>query len=256
MKKIFISYRREDTWAHANSLHNALKERFGKEHVFMDTADKHLGSNWHKRILSEISDSFIMLVIIGNNFIKEECTADEDYVLVEISEALNAGIKILPVLVGNTNMPNTLSNSPVLKKILEIDALRLYIDNKKYYEMGLRDLLIFIEGIIDDTVKEKPTVNIIIRRPWKFYAGGLSILIEFYGGIWKDNFVVSMRGDSKPFSTKIRSGEYIIEGDFKGDKTINFIDGSSHEFILRTSFINTVVSREDKECFIITHNIL
>jgi TIR domain len=68
MAKVFISYRRDDSkWA-AGRLREAIEGAFGRDSVFMDTADLIAGSDFKKAIAEEIHSATIVLALIGTKW--------------------------------------------------------------------------------------------------------------------------------------------------------------------------------------------
>ena len=55
MRAIFISYRRDDTEGYAGRLFRDLRERFGKEAVFMDVAGIEPGRDFRRVIEDQVA---------------------------------------------------------------------------------------------------------------------------------------------------------------------------------------------------------
>lgn len=107
--KIFINYRRIDTGAEANTLHEKLTKYFG-DCVFMDTHDIEIATNWVDAIKNSGSEAKIILVLIGDRWLVKgqnnisRLFDPEDWVRQEIELALERDINILPILY-DTKMP-------------------------------------------------------------------------------------------------------------------------------------------------------
>jgi len=54
MRKIFISYRREDTAPYAGRLYDRLKTAFGDDRLFMDIDHMHMTSSTSARHFGEV----------------------------------------------------------------------------------------------------------------------------------------------------------------------------------------------------------
>src|SRR5215470_372576 len=129
--RIFINYRREDTWGEAEFLYERLANRFGSKNVFLDARSLQPGMKWLQEIMSQSASSAVFLSLIGPRWLpimKERLQAishpTEDYVLFEISYALRQGpeIWVIPVLVGDAVPFTGEGLPPVLQALAEIEA--------------------------------------------------------------------------------------------------------------------------------------
>jgi SIR2-like domain/TIR domain len=129
--RIFINYRREDTWGEAEFLYERLANRFGSKNVFLDARSLQPGMKWLQEIMSQSASSAVFLSLIGPRWLpimKERLQAishpTEDYVLFEIAYALRQGpeIWVIPVLVGDAVPFTGEGLPPVLQALAEIEA--------------------------------------------------------------------------------------------------------------------------------------
>ena len=65
MRAIFISYRRDDTEGYAGRLFRDLRERFGKDAVFMDVAGIDPGRDFRRVIEEQVASCGVLLAVIG-----------------------------------------------------------------------------------------------------------------------------------------------------------------------------------------------
>src|SRR5262245_45044247 len=111
MRRLFISYRREDTQAHADHLCDILTARFGDQSVFMDIDSILGGEDFEKAIAQTLRNCDVMVVLIGRHWLKVEANGQRrlddpnDWVRREIVEALNRDLLVIPVLVDRASMP-------------------------------------------------------------------------------------------------------------------------------------------------------
>jgi TIR domain len=105
MAGIFISYRREDTAGYAGRLYDQLSAHFGEERVFMDVSDIEPGEDFAKAIETTIHTCDAAVVLIGKNWLTKRLDDSGDFVLLEITSALQRSIPVIPVLVDGTRMP-------------------------------------------------------------------------------------------------------------------------------------------------------
>ncbi len=164
-KKIFISYRREDTDASCGRLYDYLKQSIDKEALFKDVIDIKTGSNIEEEINYYLNKSDIFFIIIGRNFTKlksnngkKRIFEDEDWVRLEISTAISLKKKIFPILVDNAKMPKKSELPKDLQELTNINSIGLRHD---YWENDISIMLNSIEN------KIKPSINEIERQKLK-----------------------------------------------------------------------------------------
>lgn len=112
MANLFISYRRDDSKHAVGRLHSALSEYFEnpKEEIFVDVDSIPLGVRFAEFLDEKVGESDIVLVVIGPNWVQElnrRANDTDDFVRIEVSAALARGIKVVPVLLDGTSVPET-----------------------------------------------------------------------------------------------------------------------------------------------------
>ncbi len=90
-----------------------LQESFGDKAVFLDIDNIPLGVDFRTHINSAVSESDILIALIGDSWLeaksmdgKRQIDHKTDFVRLEIESALDRNIPVIPVLVGNAQMPN------------------------------------------------------------------------------------------------------------------------------------------------------
>ena len=104
MATIFLSYRRTDS-PQACRVYEWLVRRFGKDAVFMDVTAIPLAVDYADYIRKAIMDSRIMIVLIGTRWMEKLADTD-DPVRLELELALENKVPLMPLLIGNTTMPD------------------------------------------------------------------------------------------------------------------------------------------------------
>lgn len=111
-KNIFISYRRNDSADVAGRIYDRLANKFGEDNVFKDVDSIPLGADFRDFIEASISNSFVLLVVIGKSWLGQSNDADsrriddpQDFPRIEIAAALKKNIPIIPVLVFGSSVP-------------------------------------------------------------------------------------------------------------------------------------------------------
>ena len=161
MPSVFISYRRSDSGGHAGKLFDRLRFWYASDELFFDVESIGWGDDFPKKIERAARSVRAVLVVIGPDWlqtINQRANMPQiDFVRREVSIALErraAGeVKILPILVGGTGMPdiNTLHNDlkKEIEKLFEINAYEFPADAQlwDYQFERLQKTLTLVEGI-------------------------------------------------------------------------------------------------------------
>jgi hypothetical protein len=102
--KLFISYRRGDSYA-ATLIHDQIAERFGRTSVVTDVDLAATPLPLAEVIREHITSADVVLVIIGPAWLCDRLADPSDFVRLEIELAIQHGIPVIPVLVGNALLP-------------------------------------------------------------------------------------------------------------------------------------------------------
>jgi hypothetical protein len=109
---VFISYRRTDQPALAGRLYDKLEVKFGASQVFMDVDSIDLGLDFVEVLNETLARCKVLLVVIGRDWLNAIDEHDVrrldnpgDYVRIEIETALERNIRVIPILVDGTRMP-------------------------------------------------------------------------------------------------------------------------------------------------------
>jgi hypothetical protein len=113
VRRIFVSYRRDDCAAHAGWLASMLRASDAGE-VFIDVESIGLGENFVVRIQREIEACDVVLVVIGKEWLtltghdgSPRIHDELDWVHLEVKSALERRIPVVPVLVEGAAMPRS-----------------------------------------------------------------------------------------------------------------------------------------------------
>jgi hypothetical protein len=112
MRKVFISYRRDDADEAAGRLSDQLVSQFGQDNVFMDVDGIAPGRDFRKVIEETLTKCDVLLGVMGRNWldIKDEhgnrrLENESDFVRLEIASALRRDIPVIPVRVQGASVP-------------------------------------------------------------------------------------------------------------------------------------------------------
>jgi tetratricopeptide (TPR) repeat protein len=171
---IFISYRRSDIPVEqVNLIHEGLENEFGRNTVFLDTADIHGGEKWKKVLTAEGNNAKVCLVLIGVNWLVKDSNGinrilnKEDWVRQEIEFAIEKQLVIIPVLVNGGKLPKAVDLPASLKSLNDSQGIPIITSEwSTYKERLIKDLKRYVPA----KNKSKPT--------WLFIA--LFIIIGGY----------------------------------------------------------------------------
>lgn len=114
MAKIFINYRRDDSAGYAGRLYDRLATHFGGEHVFMDINQIEPGEDFVEVIQEKLKAVQVAVALIGKQWLditdangQRRLDNPEDWVRLEIEVLLERRIRVIPLLVGGANAPNS-----------------------------------------------------------------------------------------------------------------------------------------------------
>jgi formylglycine-generating enzyme required for sulfatase activity len=130
MADIFISYRRDDTAGWAGRLAADMRREFPKCEVFQDIASIEIGEDFVEPMRRSLASCAAVIIMIGPRWLKiadergrRRLDDPEDWVRLEVIESLQrAGLRIMPVLVGNATMPKAADLPAPLKPLATINA--------------------------------------------------------------------------------------------------------------------------------------
>ena len=113
-KKIFISYRRDDTRYQARRIYDSLRQVLPSDYVFMDIDSISPGVDFRKVLKGWVDECEILLALIGPEWhsTKDSKTGRQrlenpsDFVRIEIGEALARDIPVVPVLIDGASIPD------------------------------------------------------------------------------------------------------------------------------------------------------
>jgi TIR domain len=129
-RKVFLSYRREDSAAAAGRLSDRLVAELGDGNVFMGVDGIALGADFVKRLIEEVACCDTLLAVIGPRWLDVIDEAGDrrlddpnDFVRVEIAAALQRDIPVIPILLDGTKIPRVDRLPPDLKHLSRRNGL-------------------------------------------------------------------------------------------------------------------------------------
>lgn len=128
---VFVSYRRSDSRNAAARLVDCLDKARGIDKVFFDIESIQAGENFKDRITTALGKSDVCLVLIGDDWLVEgedqrpRLQNKGDFVRMEVLAAIEAQIKVIPVLLDNAPMPEAQQLPNELASIVTLNAAYL-----------------------------------------------------------------------------------------------------------------------------------
>ncbi|WP_315834797.1 toll/interleukin-1 receptor domain-containing protein [Bradyrhizobium prioriisuperbiae] len=127
MSDIFISYRWTDGASSARLIAQHLTRAFPGKKVFWDQDQRSPGSDLEARLRKSISESHIVLFVIGLHWFTRLSQADaaKDYCRIEVETALATSKEIIPVYVDGAREPEQRDLDDVARSIAGMEFLQI-----------------------------------------------------------------------------------------------------------------------------------
>lgn len=149
---IFINYRKDDSNWNALALYNELQKYFSADQIFKDFNAIQPGDDFVESINKALHTCDVLLVLIGKNWLSATNAAGqrrlddpEDFVRLEIAGALERNIKVIPVMLDNTPMPQEHElpenlHSLSRRQFISIDPIR-FGDDVRHLSESIKKIL-------------------------------------------------------------------------------------------------------------------
>ena len=146
-RKIFISYRREDSAASAISIGQYLENEFGRKNVFLDI-DMRAGTLFPAVLEQRLAECKVMLVLIGPSWLnakdeegRRRLDNPHDWVRLEIERALRRKITVIPVRLNGAELPARAMLPNDIEGLLDHQAASVTLSGFRHEMAGLvRDI--------------------------------------------------------------------------------------------------------------------
>jgi TIR domain len=130
--KIFINYRRGDDSSAAHALVGRLEQVFQPEQLFMDVDNIKPGLDFVRVLNDQVAQCDVLISIIGKSWLDARDESGgrrldnpDDFVRIEIETALQQDKRVIPVLVGQAQMPRSDDLPDGLRPLARRNAVRL-----------------------------------------------------------------------------------------------------------------------------------
>ena len=149
--RIFVNYRRGDTAYAAGWLYDRLAERFGSQ-VFKDVDSIEPGEDFVEKITHAVASCDVLLALIGDRWLTiteadgtRRLDNPDDFVRLEIEAGLTRDVRVIPILVAGTSMPDASDVPASLAKLVRHQALVL---SPSHFNADLIPLLKALESTL------------------------------------------------------------------------------------------------------------
>ncbi len=152
MSRISISYRREDSIDITGRIFDRLTGRYGREAVFRDIDNIPLGTDFREHLKKVICENDVLIVVIGPDWTGEDqqgdsrILAEKDYVRAEVEVALAHDVPLIPLLVGNANMPEPGALPVSIRAFAYLNAFR--VDSGRDFDHHVNGLIRATDNIL------------------------------------------------------------------------------------------------------------
>jgi hypothetical protein len=191
-----ISYRREDSAAYAGRLADRLRDRFGRDNVFVDIDTIRPGEDFVEAIDKSLSSCTVLVALIGRGWLDAEDAAgrrrldeSDDFVRTEIAKAFERHVRVIPALVGDAVMPEAKDLPQDLQALTRRQAIE--ISDSRFHQ----DVDRLIEALSDtpsggtNQVTSKRVASseatVKIAPPWSWVLGTIVVVLIAVAGYWR-----------------------------------------------------------------------
>jgi hypothetical protein len=184
-RKIFISYRVQDTAGETGRLVDALKQYFADDQLFMDIENLEPGADFVDSIEHSLDCCDVFLAVIGPQWIGDRGGGDirindpHDWVRTEVSTALQRNIRVVPVLVDGGSLPPADQLPPDLQPLLRRQAIEISNKRWRYDTDQLIKFLVQKAGIQPRKAAAQraatPSAESKKRKTWVYVTAGFAL---------------------------------------------------------------------------------
>ncbi len=164
---IFISYRRGIDNDSAGRLFDRLAAVFPESRIFrdVDSALDLLGLDFHQVLTERVQGCAVLVAVIGRGWVDSipRLAAEGDFVRIELAAALaRADLRLIPVLVGDVDMPSAETLPEELRPLVRRGAIRL---TNEGYSKAVETVIRAIAQVLDSAVSLPPSPRRHPRLP-------------------------------------------------------------------------------------------
>lgn len=142
MRKIFISYRRQDSEHITGRIYDRLVEQFGPNAVFKDVDSIRCGRDFRGCLAEHLATCDVLLAVIGPDWMgsqdnegKTKLDDPTDFIRIEVESALHRQIPVIPVLVRDAKFPPAERLPGIISNLSYRQGLKVHADPDFHHDM-------------------------------------------------------------------------------------------------------------------------
>jgi TIR domain len=147
MPAVFINYRGADDNFAATMIGSELTARFGRDQIFWAPESLRPGDDFRDEIERILPRCAALVAVIGRGWLAPSTAGrrgldhPDDYVRWEIATALRLGLRVIPVLLGDTPIPEAGQLPADISALSSRNVIRVYANRASYDVRPLIDEL-------------------------------------------------------------------------------------------------------------------
>ena len=158
--KFFISYRRDDYPDIVEHIRSWFSWRYGRANVFMDFDSIPVGVPFPDHIKEQIRACDVVLVIISPNWLKrilDDPFREDDWVRIEIAEALNLQKLVIPIYIKGASVPDMNKLPAALRGMLNIQGA--WLDSGQNFIDRIDSAMNSIENLLETKYSRRKEIR-------------------------------------------------------------------------------------------------
>ena len=206
--RIFVSYRRSDSQAISDRIHEHLIEVFGTGNVFLDVLGIKYGLDFRKVLQQRVSESDVLLIIIGSQWADVQAIDEDtgqptghtrlsdpnDFVRIEVETGLaRDDVLVIPVLVEDAKMPQRRQLPESLHSLTYLQAI--LVRNNPYFDDDVARLISRLKDYEQEARQGGSRVSLSAPTRWIAIVSALLILVSL------TIFIVTQFATPQPIET-------------------------------------------------------
>jgi virginiamycin B lyase len=205
-----------------------LRQRYGLESVFIDIDAIEFGEDYRERIHQALRGTDYLLVLIGSRWLgpladgRTRIMERNDPVRLEVEQALDMGLRVVPLLIDHTKMPEPSELPPSMEKLTYLNAAD--VTSGREFDGQMDRVIRFIDRTFEqtnaraasdganvpgETANSAPaTARGLLRAPFLAIALGALLLTASLAGAWVT--FVAMRPAATPAAGGTRAAAGVL----------------------------------------------
>lgn len=160
---VFISYRSLDSQGYGDLLYFGLAYRFGEDLVFLDCESIRAGTDFVTELLARVRSARVVLAVIGPDWLsatdpvsgRRRIDDPNDWIRRELVESYTHGVRVIPVLIDQTELPSAADLPSDIAALSRGQALRLRGRESSAGLTGIIRELVALDPVLADADRRR-----------------------------------------------------------------------------------------------------